>query len=67
MGEKHGRGVLENRVQDLEGQVSTLTQIVDNLQLQINLKVDKQEILNEIKLSERLGGCNDCKNDVDYN
>ena len=58
MGEKHGRGVLENRVQDLEGQVSTLTQIVDNLQLQINLKVDKQEILNEIKLSERLGGCN---------
>ncbi|MEI3596913.1 MULTISPECIES: hypothetical protein [unclassified Oceanobacillus] len=43
---------LELKIKDLEGKISTLTQASGNLQSQINTKVDKNEVISAINISE---------------
>ncbi len=43
---------LELKIKDLEGKISTLTQASGNLQRQINTKVDKNEVISAINISE---------------
>jgi len=50
---------MKERIETLEGNVSTLTNLVDSLQIQIgilqgevNLKVDKDSVVSQINLSD---------------
>lgn len=43
---------MEERVKELERQVTTLTQALDSLHLQLNNKVDKNKVIAAINLSD---------------
>lgn len=44
--------VVGQNIEELEGKISTLEQIVSNLQGQINMKVDRYGIINSINMTE---------------
>lgn len=43
---------MEEEIRDLKSQVTTLTQIISGLQLQLNNKVDKNEVIASINISD---------------